>query len=188
MKMNRSILVALVLLIVVAAVYRIIPSRPLGFMPHMAMALFGGAMIKDRKWAFALPIFSIFLSDLLYESLFRAGLSDIPGFYAGQFTNYLLFAALTLIGMAIRSVTILSVATASLVAPTVYFLISNFFVWVNGGGWGHPKTMEGFLATYADGLPFYRGNLVSTLLFSAMLFGAYFWLRAPKTDLAGQKS
>lgn len=188
MKMNRSILVALVLLIVVAAVYRIIPSRPLGFMPHMAMALFGGAMIKDRKWAFALPIFSIFLSDLLYETLFRAGLSDIPGFYAGQFTNYLLFAGLTLIGMAIRSVNLLSVATASLVAPTLYFLVSNFFVWLNGGGWGHPKTMDGLMATYTDGLPFYRGNLLSTILFSALLFGLYLWLRAPKTDLAGRKA
>lgn len=188
MKMNRSILIALVLLIVVAAVYRIIPSRPLGFMPHMAMALFGGALIKDRKWAFALPIFSIFLSDLLYESLFRAGVSDIPGFYAGQFTNYLLFSGLTLIGMAIRSVNVLSVAAASLVAPTLYFLVSNFLVWIGGGGWGHPKTWDGLLATYTDGLPFYRGNLISTLVFSAVLFGGYFWLRAPQSGFANQKS
>ncbi|MFT4023021.1 MAG: hypothetical protein QM664_04450, partial [Flavihumibacter sp.] len=67
MKNNRSFLVSLVLLIIVAALYRIIPNRPWGFAPQIAMALFGGAVIKDRKWSFALPVFSMFLSDCLYE-------------------------------------------------------------------------------------------------------------------------
>jgi hypothetical protein len=180
MKLNRSILISLVLLIIVAALYRIIPSRPLGFVPHIAMALFGGAMIKDRKWAFALPIFSMFLSDALYELLYRAGMSDIQGFYEGQLTNYILFAGLTLIGFAIRKVNIFSVALASLVAPTVYFLLSNFFVWVAGAGFQRPKTFGGLLECYADGLPFYRGNLVSTIVFCAVLFGGYYMIVAQR--------
>ena len=55
--MKKSIIWALILLIVVAAVYRVIPGRPWGFAPQWAMALFAGAMIKDKKWAFALPLF-----------------------------------------------------------------------------------------------------------------------------------
>ena len=180
MKLNRSILIALVLMIVVAALYRVIPARPLGFVPHIAMALFGGAMIKDRKWAFALPIFSMFLSDLIYQVLFLNGLSDIPGFYAGQLTNYILFAGLTLVGFAIKRINVRSVLTAALVAPTLYFIFSNFFVWVAGAGLERPKTFSGLVACYNDGLPFYTGNLASTVLFCAVLFGGYYLLVSQK--------
>lgn len=177
MKNNRSILLSLLLLIVVAALYRIIPSRPLGFAPHIAMALFGGAMIKDKKWAFALPIFSMFLSDCLYEILYRNELSTIPGFYAGQITNYILFAGITLIGFAIKRVNIVNVAIASLVAPIAYFLVSNFAVWTAGAGFQRPKTWAGLMETYVDALPFLKGNIGSTLVFSAILFGGYYLLR-----------
>lgn len=182
MKLNRSIILALVLLIVVAALYRIIPSRPLGFAPHIAMALFGGAMLKDRKWAFALPIFSMFLSDLLFEALYRNGMTLTPGFYEGQLTNYILFAGLTLIGFAIRKVNLWSVAAGSLAAPTAYFLVSNFLVWASGGGLGRPKTMEGLFQCYTDALPFYTGSLAATVVFSALLFGGYYLLAAKKQN------
>ena len=180
MKFNRTILVSLVLLIVVAALYRIIPSRPLGFVPHIAMALFGGAMIKDRKWAFALPIFSMFLSDLIFHALYVGGLSITPGFYEGQLTNYLLFAGLTLVGFAIKHVNVLSVFTASIIAPTLYFLASNFFVWLAGAGFARPKTFDGLMQCYTDAIPFFKGNLLSTIVFSAVLFGGYFLIFSQK--------
>ncbi len=185
MKLNRSIIISLVLLIIVAALYRIIPSRPLGFAPHIAMALFGGAMLKDRKWAFALPIFSMFLSDALYEVLYRNGLSDISGFYKGQITNYILFMGLTLIGFMIRKVNVINVAAASLAAPTVYFLVSNFLVWISGGGFNRPKTFGGLMQCYTDALPFYTGSLAATVVFSLVLFGGYYFVsKQSKASLA----
>jgi hypothetical protein len=57
MKSNKNLWVTLVLMIIVAALYRIIPDRPMGFAPQLAMALFGGAVIKDKKLAFAFPSF-----------------------------------------------------------------------------------------------------------------------------------
>lgn len=180
MKLNRSILISLVLLIVTAALYRLIPSRPYGFAPHIAMALFGGAILKDKKWAFALPIFSMFLSDLLFEALYRNGLSSYAGFYSGQITNYLLFAGLTLIGFAIRKVNVVNVLAGSLAAPTVYFLVSNFLVWGFGGGLGRPKTFAGLLQCYGDAVPFYTGSLAATLVFSTVLFGGYYWLTSQR--------
>ena len=54
--MNKKIAWSLALLIVVGAVYRIIPDRPLGFAPQIAMALFAGAVIKDKKWIDQLDI------------------------------------------------------------------------------------------------------------------------------------
>src|SRR5581483_11012108 len=99
MKITRSLILALVLLVVVAAMYRAFPNRPMGFAPQYAMAIFGGAIFrKNKKWAFALPLLSIFISDVIYQLLYNQGLSATPGFYEGQWQNYLLIGGLTFIG------------------------------------------------------------------------------------------
>ena len=178
MKSNKSLVLTLVVLMVMAALYRIVPGRPLGFAPQIAMALFGGAVIKDKKWAFALPIFSMFLSDLLYQGLHIAGVTSMVGFYDGQFLNYCLFALMVVIGFAIRKINLVNVFAASLIAPTVFFLLSNFITWsgMAGGlrGLDRPLTFEGLLMAYNDGLPFYKGALLATLFFSTLLFGGYY--------------
>lgn len=188
MKNNRSLLITLVLLIVVAALYRLIPNRPWGFAPQIAMALFGGAVIKDRKWAFALPIFSMFVSDCIFEVLYRSGHSSFQGFYEGQFTNYVLFAGMTLIGFLIKKVNILQVGIASLAAPLVFFLLSNFLVWVEGAGLQRPKTFGGLMMTFNDGLPFLTGSILSTVLFSALLFGVYALVKSQPAELRTAKA
>jgi hypothetical protein len=174
--MNKHLLWSLILLIVVGAVYRIFPDRPLGFAPQIAMALFAGAVIKDKKWAFAIPIFSMFISDLLYQFLYTQGWSDRPGFYAGQLTNYILFVGITFIGMLMKRVTVVRVFAYSLIAPTVFFICSNFATWLAGGGYQRPKTFTGLMQAFTDGLPFYQGSILATLLFSFILFGSYFLL------------
>ncbi len=185
MKSNKSLVLTLVVLIVIAALYRIVPGRPWGFAPQIAMALFGGAVIKDKKWAFALPIFSMFLSDLLFQGLYNAGLTSMYGFYDGQLLNYGLFALMVVIGFAIRKITLVNVLAASLIAPTVFFLLSNFITWsgMAGGlrGLNRPLSVEGLVMAYADGLPFYRGALLATVFFSTLLFGGYYLLTKNQT-------
>ena len=177
MKDKRSVFLCLLLLIIVASLYRAIPGRPFGFAPQYAMAIFGGAMfIKDKKWAFALPLLSMFISDALYEVLYHFGITTIQGFYAGQWENYLLFALLTTIGFLIRKINVVNVLLASLAAPTVYFILSNFLVWLGGGGLERPKTFQGLLMCYNDALPFYPNSLYATVIFSAVLFGGYYLL------------
>ncbi len=184
--MNKSIIWSLILLIIVAAVYRIIPGRPFGFAPHLAMALFAGAMIKDRKWAFALPVFSMFLSDVLYQVLYVNGLTEIPGFYKGQAVNYLLFAGITCIGFLIKQVNVLSIFAYSLIVPSVYFLASNFLVWTGGGGLHRPKTFPGLIQCYVDALPFYQMGLLSTMAFSIVLFGGYYLINKSAFTIKAQ--
>ena len=186
MKLTKNFLLVFILLIVAAALYRIIPGRPWGFAPHVAMALFGGAVIKDKKWAFALPVFSLFLSDLLYHLLYANGLTGIPGFYEGQWVNYLLFLGITCLGFFIKRITVGNIISYSFLAPTIFFLISNFAVWMGGGGWQRPKTFEGLMMAYADGIPFFQGSLLGTLVFGAIFFSAYYMLR--KKELAEVKA
>lgn len=178
MKQNKTILFSLLILIIVASVYRIMPNRPYGFAPQWAMAIFAGAIyIKDKKWAFALPIVSMLISDILYEILYINNLSVIQGFYEGQYINYLLFAGLTCIGFFIKNINIPSVLAASVTSPVLYFIVSNFIVWANGGGFIRPKTMSGLMQTYTDGLPFLGTSIASTIIFSFILFGGYFFYK-----------
>ncbi len=187
MKSNKSLIWALVAMIVVAAIYRSIPGRPWGFTPQIAMAIFGGAVIKDKKWAFALPIFSVFLSDLLYQLLYKAGVTSIYGFYPGQVVNYVLFALMVVIGFAIKRVTLLNVIAASLAAPVIFFLLSNFVTWSGIAGLrglNRPFTFQGLLMAYNDGLPFFWGFLEGTVFFSAILFGGYYYFTQKPAALA----
>lgn len=188
MKSNKNVIITFILLVVVASLYRVIP-RLENFAPHIAMALFGGAVIRDKKWAFALPIFSLFLSDLLYEILFNYGLSDRPGFYEGQWQLYLLFAGMTVIGFLIKRITVINVLAASILAPTVFFIVSNFIVWAGWQGTrglNRPKTFNGLLMCYNDAIPFYGNSVMSCILFSAIFFGAYvlFKIKQPTRALA----
>ena len=175
--MKRNFLATFLLLVIVAALYRIIPGRAPGFAPQIAMALFAGVVIKDKTWAFILPLLSMFLSDLLYHLLYVNGLTDIPGFYEGQWINYILFASVVVIGFFVKQIKISSIVISSLIAPTWFFIISNFAVWLGGGGLQRPKTFEGLLMSYNDGLPFYRNSVLATCFFSALLFGLYVLIR-----------
>jgi hypothetical protein len=180
MKPSKNIVWSFILLVIIAAVYRVIPGRPFGFAPQWAMAVFAGAVIKDRKWAFIIPVLSMFVSDLFYQALYLGGITNMQGFYEGQWQNYLLFTLLVFVGMAVKKLNVVQITSASFAAPTLYFLASNFLVWASNGttrGLDRPKTLEGLMLCYSDGIPFYKMSILATLVFSLILFGSYFFIR-----------
>ena len=185
MKGHKTLVFAFILMILAASVYRVWDGRPWGFVPQMAIALFAGAVIKDKRWALAMPLLSMFLSDVLYQVLYTYGYTDIKGFYGGQAPNYVLFASITFIGFWMRNKNVGRMVAGTLAAPTAYFLMSNFAVWAGGGGLQRPKTFDGLIMCYADGLPFYGGYVMGTVFFSVVLFGSYFIYRK---NLESQKS
>lgn len=174
MRLHRKNLVVFALMLIAASLYRFMPDRPLGFAPQIALALFGGAVVADKKWAFFLPILSMFISDLMFQWAFLKGYSAIPGFYAGQLVNYILFAALTVFGFLLRNKRLSTVVGGLIGGPVLFFLSSNFLVWIAGGGYARPKNFSGLIACYIDGLPFLYGSLAATVLFGGLLFGFYY--------------
>jgi len=174
MKLNKQIILALVIMVAISALYRIMPGRPMGFAPQIAIALFSGSLFASKKqYSFLLPIASLLISDILYQVLFNYGYTSIQGFYAGQLENYILIAATTVFGFSLQGSKPSKYMVSFLSAPTAYFLVSNFLVWAQGGGYHHPKTLVGLSQTMVDGLPFYPYSLVSTMVFGAVLFGAF---------------
>ena len=188
MKITKHIAIGFIFLIVVASLYRIMPGRQPGFAPQWAMAIFGGAIIKNKKFAFLLPLLSMFISDALYEILYRSGVGNMQGFYEGQLTNYILFGLMTFFGFFIKSFNIGKIALASFAAPTAYFLLSNFMIWVSNSpyaGLQRPKSLNGLFLCLGDGLPFYGWSIAATLVFSAVFFGSYFFITRASFQPAG---
>ena len=185
MKWNRSNWIAFALLIVVSAVSRLVVFHVAGLAPQIAMAIFGAAIVKDRKWAFGLPLLSLLLSDLLMQVLFQMGALTRAGFYDGQWATYLCFAIVTLYGFLMKKINLKNIFFFSISGGLLFFLLSNFFVWIGGGGFARPLTFNGLLLCYGDALAYYRdyglfkgfpGNfLVGDVAWSLVLFGGY-WL------------
>src|SRR4029078_5811238 len=98
MKNKKTTILVFVLLIVAAALYRVWDNRPWGFAPQIAMALFAGSVIKVKRFSFLVPLFSMLMSDVLYQFLYLRGLTELSGFYPGQWVNYILFTPITVIG------------------------------------------------------------------------------------------
>jgi hypothetical protein len=174
MKLNKEILIALIIMIVTSALYRVLPGRPFGFAPQIAIALFSGSLfVKNKQFAFLLPLISMFLSDLMYQVLYVNHLSSIQGFYDGQLENYLLIAATAIFGFGLQTNNVSKFVGNFIAAPTVFFLVSNFMVWASFGGYQRPMTASGLMQTMVDGLPFYGYSVAGTFVFGAIMFGGF---------------
>lgn len=171
--MNKKILSSLFLLMVICSIYRVIPDRPMGFAPQITMALFGGSLfVNNKRWAFFLPLMSMFLSDCMYQIMYLSNMSQISGFYSGQWMNYILFGLLTCFGFDIKINQPISIVKGILAGPLFYFLTSNLLVWIGGGGYNRATLIE----CYVDGLPFYLNSVFATIFYGTVLFGGYHYI------------
>ncbi|MDD5538977.1 MAG: hypothetical protein PHF12_08445, partial [Candidatus Omnitrophica bacterium] len=76
-----------------------------------------------------------------------------------------------LIGIAMRQTrTITTVLAGSLFSSLVFFVVTNFGVWM--AGW-YPQTPQGLQACFIAAIPFFRYFLAGTLVYSTVLFGSY---------------
>ncbi|MBL7703596.1 MAG: hypothetical protein JNM14_15200 [Ferruginibacter sp.] len=173
-KQSTSTLIIAVLLIVIAALSRVI-LYPHNFSPIIGMAVFSGAVIKNRRLAFALPVLSMFLSDVIFEV---SGIAD--GFWGwGQLVGYGILALITVIAFSMKKINVFSVAGYSIGSSLLFFFLSNsaFFVFDNPVYHTYTQDFSGYIATLAGGLPFLKTGIVADLVYSTVLFGAYFLIK-----------
>jgi hypothetical protein len=178
MSNKKTTVIVFILLIVICGLYRVWESRPGGFAPQIAMALFAGSVIKDKRFSFLVPLLSMLVSDILYQVLYTQGLSTIKGFYSGIWANYLLFTLITVIGFFINKKNIGSIILGSVAGAVFFFITSNFLDWLGGGldlfNQPYPKTFAGLIKCYAAGILFFKNSLWATLIFNGIFFGSYY--------------
>jgi len=165
-------LILLSVLILIAAFGRIIP-HPYNMSPIAAMGLLGAAYCS-RKWmALLIPFLATWLSDLFINNIVYAELFDgFTWFYAGSAWVYGSYAVIIMMGyILLNTVTIARIASGSILATSIFFLITNFGAWI--GNPLYPQSFEGLLMSYAAGLPFLQGSFIGDLMYSGILFGGF---------------
>jgi hypothetical protein len=132
----------LILFILIAIWFRLIPHLP-NFTPITSLALFSGLMFKRRWLSITIPILAMILSDLVL------GFSEITIWV------YLGISAISMVSWFQRKININSILISSL----VFFIISNFGVWVIG----YPHTIDGLLTCFTLAIPFFGYSILGDL-------------------------
>ncbi len=170
---NSSLLIVAALVIVCAALSRII-LFPYNYSPIIAMAVFCGAVIKDKKLAFVLPLLAMLLSDVIFELAHQG-----DGFWGwGQLIHYGIFALITIIAFNFKKLTVINVVLFTVTGTLVFFLLSNsvFFLIDNRIYHLYPQDLNGYFTCLDAGIPFLKKGLLTDLSYSALFFGSYYLL------------
>lgn len=126
-----------------------------------ALLFFGARGPKRLAW---LPLLAFIGADI-YLTRVHYGFAVT----ADQFVSWAWYAGILGFGMLLRrKQTPVRIFGASLVTAVSFFVVSNFAVWA---AWTmYPKTLSGLLLCYAAAIPFFRNELVSDVLFTAVFF------------------
>jgi hypothetical protein len=147
------------------------------FTPIGAMALFGGAYFNRRWKAFAFPLLTLFIGDLVIHTFI------FDGKYQGRPLIYLCFSLMVLIGiLLLKKISRKNITLSSLLATLTFWLMADFSVWLGGGtdirtGLPLSRGLDGLLQSYMQGFPFVLNFLLGTLFYSALMFGLFEWMQ-----------
>ncbi|HPL01793.1 MAG TPA: hypothetical protein PLE96_02505 [bacterium] len=144
-----------------APLFQYLPDIP-NFAPIAALALFSGVYLKG-KYALIIPLTAMLVSDYFI------------GFYNPyiMLSVYFSFGLIGLMGVWLKkNKTVTSIFAGSLLGSVLFFLITNFAVWVIPNSY-YPHTITGLLDCYVMALPFFRNSLTGDLFYAIILFGAY---------------
>lgn len=166
--MNKLVVVAIIILL--AAFSRLIPHLP-NFTAVTAIALFAGAQYGKRLEAFLIPIAALLLSDLV-----------LGAFYEGFYWIYIAFVLVVLLGTTIKQNSIPSTFLTTIGASVLFFLISNFGVWLGSGFYS--QDFIGLVACYTAAIPFFRNAFLGDLVYVAIIFGAFEIIKRQAPKLA----
>ncbi|MEE9438789.1 MAG: DUF6580 family putative transport protein [Saprospiraceae bacterium] len=174
LKSSNSLLISTVF-IIGAAFSRLITVLP-NFSVIESLALFGGAYIVSKYKAILIPVLALFLSDLvLNNTILRVFYPNVDG--AVIFPSYLIWSIISMVfivgfgSVLLKKVNALRVLGGVLGSTAIFFIISNFGVWMTS--LMYPKNLGGLIGCYVAAIPFVMNSLIGNLVFGAILFGSY---------------
>lgn len=162
--------------ILFAALTRLLPHA-YNFTPLGAIALFGAAYFSQKRWAFIVPIVALWLSDLFLNNMVYAEYYDgFALFTSGFLYIYGAFALITILGIKLfDKVTLPRVIGGALGGSLIFFIVSNFGVWITSPM--YPLTAEGLLMCYTAAIPFFHYTIAGNVVYCGVLFGGYEYLK-----------
>jgi hypothetical protein len=155
------------ILLIVALLSRIAPHPDwFNFTAVGGSLLFFGARRSLRQAAIPVALLAAtdyYLTTFVYRYPFHV---------SGYLLTWAWYAAVVVLGhyLLAKNASALRVTSAVLIAPTSFFLITNFAAWMSLPGL-YPRSLGGLIMSYNAGLPFYRNDLISTAAIAALVFG-----------------
>jgi len=160
---GNRLIAALILLAILGIGWRLMPHIP-NFAPIGAIALLAGTLLP-KKHTILLLLCIMLITDTAL------------GFYLGFEWTWLSLALVIPIGLAVRKLPLLAKSSVgALGASLVFFIVSNFGVWLTSGM--YPPTMTGLISCYFMAIPFFGATLASNFAFSTALFGISSYLQS----------
>lgn len=155
-------------LTIIAALLRLAP-HPTNFTPIEGMALFGGARLAGWT-AWAIPLAAMLITDPIVSWMagYPAYSTMTPVIYACLLINVCLGRALLR-----NSQSAIRIGSVSLLGSTIFFLVTNFFVWVGAPAAIYPHTSAGLIECFVAALPFFSRSIVGNLFYAGVLFAAH---------------
>jgi len=148
-------------LVIFSVFTRFLPHPP-NFTPVGALGLYTGTY-ADRLLTWLVPIIALIISDLvigLYEPVVM--LMVYLGFIACMALGRLLLR---------KRRGVMPVLSACFASAIIFFLFSNFGVWLSG--MMYPMTLAGLSACYVAAIPFFGNTLAGHVLYGAIMFGLF---------------
>jgi len=147
--MKIIIPITLLVLLIISRMLSDIPN----FTPTISLIIFTGFYIQNRSLAILIIVISQLLSDLYI------------GYHSSMFFVYTAFLLIAYLSpLIIKKLNVTSVLFASILSPSIFFIITNFGVWFTMGLYSF--NISGLLNSYIAGIPFFKYSLMSTILFS----------------------
>jgi len=139
-------------LILILALSRLMP-HPDNFTPIIALAIMSSYFFRNINFSYAIMLFSMLLADFFI------------GFYSHMLFVYLSLFLIVLIFFKIsKKINYKNLFIFSFFGSVIFFLISNFGVWLVGNL--YERNINGLIECYFMAIPFFRNTIISTLIFS----------------------
>lgn len=147
-------------IVLLAILSRFLPHPP-NFAPITAVALFGSVWFTNKYIGLLLPLAIMLFSDLFL------------GFHNTLFFVYGSFMLISALGLLLKKNYSFGKSLAfGLTGSVLFFLITNFGVWLTSGGF-YPNTMEGLMECYIAAIPFFQNTILGDVVYVSALFGFF---------------
>lgn len=182
MKQNNSLLFVAVTLIIVA--FARLVDHPFNFTPLAAMALFGVYYMKNKWFAFLLPLLAIMFSDVLVNLFVQNEHTGLWEYFLNP-TAYVVYGSLMLVGslgLLMKNTKATSIMGFSILGSLLFYLVTNTAAWITDFGNLYSNDLSGLVQSLWAGIPFYNNEITGSfflnqlagdLFFNALLFGSY---------------
>ena len=145
-------------LILILALSRLIP-HPLNFTPIIAVAIMSGYFFKNVYLSFSVLIVAMLIADVFL------------GFYENMIFVYISLILISFIFYKFsKKINFKNLFFFSFLGSVIFFVISNFGVWVlespGLNNLPYEKNLSGLIECYILAIPFFHNTFLSTLVFS----------------------